>query len=119
MIEKNRCSQNERYSQMNDIEKEKNGVVGCMNKAYNKNYMLNKTEQDKISITEKKRKTLLENSHLHMKRNGTAVIVDGIEYKSINEASNKLSLSFKFIKRRVNSQCYTNFYFKEECRHDS
>ena len=116
MIKKNKESQIKRYSKMSDIEKEKNGICGIKNKAFGKNYIKNKTVEEKKIIAEKKRITSLKNCNFHLNKNGTAIIIDGIEYKSINNASLILKQSFKYIKRRITSKDYKNYYFKEECR---
>lgn len=119
MILKNIISQHKRYSKMSDLEKETNGRIGSLNSAYGVNYMANKADYDKNLIAVKKRVTLYKNKDSHMSRAGNSVIIDGVEYKSILNASKELGFSFKYIKRRVMSTDYKNFNLKGECRHDS
>lgn len=119
MKDKNRNSQKYRYSKMSDIDKEINGAIREKNKAFGANYMASKSASEKYLIAQKKIITSEKNKYLHMSRAGNAIIIDNIEYKSINEASERLAVSFKYIKRRVISPDYKNYYLKEERRHDS
>lgn len=105
----NRQAVKKHYDSISDIEKENRGKIGKSNNAYGKNYLKDKTDKERESIRQKKIAALNANKHNHMDKNGSPIMIDGILYKSINEASKILGFSFKYIKRRILSKDYENF----------
>lgn len=73
------------------------------------NYNISKTEKELNEI--KKQKTNNKNKENHLHKRGNKIIVDGVEYKSINFMANKYGYSFKYVKRRVESKDYKNWEY--------
>lgn len=101
-----------RNSKLNDIEKEFFSATGKDNPAYNKNYLLNKSQEEKELIKIKKQHTNQANKDNHLHKGGAGIIYwYGKTYKSINEATKQIGYSFKYIKRRILSSEYKECYF--------
>jgi hypothetical protein len=81
------------------------------NTYYGKNYYLNKTEEELKEISRKRSESNAKNKENHMHKGGNKVVLFGIIYKSINEASKILGYSFKYLKRRVVEIEYKDCYF--------
>lgn len=102
----NRKATNNRYSNMSDIQKEENGLLKEKNPAYNMNYNKNKTLEQLEEIKRRKQETCKKNKGNHLYKGGNPIIVNGKKYKSINQMAKEESLSFKYIKRRLESKDY-------------
>lgn len=107
----NKEATNKRYSKMSDIQKEENGMAKERNPAYNKNYNSNKTSEQLEDIKNKKQKTNQINKQNHLHKGGNAISVNGVIYKSINAMSKECEYSFKYIKRRIESNDYKEWFF--------
>lgn len=81
------------------------------NSYYGKNYYLNKTDEELKEISRKRSESNTKNKEKHMYKGGNKVVLFGIIYKSINEASKVLGYSFKYLKRRVIESEYKDCYF--------
>ena len=101
-----------RNNKLTDTEKEMFGMAKTNNPAYDKNYMENKTDEEKELIKLRKQKTNELNKDKHLHRGGAGAINwYGIIYKNINKASIELGFSFKYIKRRILSEDYKECNF--------
>ena len=101
-----------RNAKLTDIQKEFFSATGSDNPAYAKNYLLNKTEEQKELIKIKKQQTNELNKDKHLHRGGAGCIYwYGKIYKSINTAVKEVGYSFKYIKRRILSDEYKECYF--------
>ena len=101
-----------RNSKLSDKEKEFFSATGQDNPAYGKNYLLDKTKDEKEDIKKKKQLTNELNKENHLHRGGAGAIYwNGKIYKSINSAVKKIGYSFKYIKRRILSSEYEECYF--------
>ena len=81
------------------------------NPYFGKNYYKEKTEEELKEISRKRSETNKLNKQNHMYKGGNEVVIYGIKYKSINEASRVLGYSFKYLKRRVTEIDYKDCYF--------
>lgn len=101
-----------RNNKLTDPEKEMFGMAKTNNPAYDKNYMENKTDEEKELIKIRKQKTNELNKGKHLHRGGAGSINwYGIIYENINKASIELGFSFKYIKRRILSEDYKECNF--------